>query len=163
MQSQIDNIFRYCRQHPDELFLLMDRVIAPMHSNANTLSPKALSVRMNYQVCLPMKKMSLIPNSASRPPVHQAKPSRYKATTEGDAANSVIRAILSNLGTESFSRHDLEETKRYFLNRCTYYEENNPNCDETILTHRDLASCGAFPGDEETAASNAPRRLVEQS
>jgi hypothetical protein len=51
--------------------------------------------------------------------------SRYKATTEGDAANSVVRAILSNLGTESFSRQDWDETKEYFLHRCAYYDEKN--------------------------------------
>jgi hypothetical protein len=62
---------------------------------------------------------------------------RYKATAEGDAANLVIRAILSNLGMESFTRHDWEETKAYFLNRCAYYDERNPSCDEIIPTHRD--------------------------
>jgi hypothetical protein len=45
------------------------------------------------------------PNSSSTIPPERTKvvKGRYQATTEGDAANLVIRAILSNLGTESFS------------------------------------------------------------
>jgi HNH endonuclease len=75
--------------------------------------------------------------STTSPGTAKVIKSRYKATTDGDAANSVIRAILSNLGTESFNRHDWDQTKRYFLNRCAYYDEENSNCDETIPTHRD--------------------------
>jgi hypothetical protein len=62
---------------------------------------------------------------------------RYKSRHEDNAANAVIRAILSNLGPEIFGLSDWEETKGYFLNRCAYYDENNPKCDEETPTHRD--------------------------
>jgi hypothetical protein len=62
---------------------------------------------------------------------------RYRATTEGDAANSVVRAILSNLGPERFSEKEWEGTKRYFDHRCAYYDEDSPICSEEIPTHRD--------------------------
>jgi hypothetical protein len=62
---------------------------------------------------------------------------RYKSSHEDNAANLVIRAILGNLGPETFGLTEWEETKRYFLNRCAYYDESDPKCDEEKSTHRD--------------------------
>ena len=49
-----------------------------------------------------------------------SKNSRYKRKAIGDAQNSFIRNILSNLGNESFTEDDWKETKSYFNNKCAY-------------------------------------------
>jgi hypothetical protein len=46
--------------------------------------------------------------------------SRYKGNAIGNAQNSFIRNILSNLGNESFTENDWKETKSYFKNKCAY-------------------------------------------
>ena len=48
------------------------------------------------------------------------KNARFKGTPIGNAQNYMIRTILSNLGEESFSEKDWEETKEYFGNKCVY-------------------------------------------
>jgi len=48
------------------------------------------------------------------------KNSRYKGNAIGNAQNLLVRNILSNLGEESFSQGDWEETKAYFDNQCAY-------------------------------------------
>ena len=45
---------------------------------------------------------------------------RYKSYPVGNAQNSVIRTILSNIGDESFSVEGWEEAKRYFERKCAY-------------------------------------------
>jgi hypothetical protein len=60
----------------------------------------------------------------------QPRNSRYKATAIGDAQNLFIRVLLSNIGNESFSRRDWENTKLYFANNCAY-------CDERDELHMD--------------------------
>jgi len=45
---------------------------------------------------------------------------RYKGNAIGNAQNSFIRNILSNLGNESFTEDDWEKTKSYFDNKCAY-------------------------------------------
>jgi len=59
---------------------------------------------------------TLSPASASR----SKRNVRYKGNPIGNAQNLVIRTILSNLGDESFSEKDWEETKRYFDGKCVY-------------------------------------------
>jgi hypothetical protein len=46
--------------------------------------------------------------------------SRYRGNAIGNAQNLLIRNILSNLGTESFSEENWKETKNYFNNVCAY-------------------------------------------
>jgi len=46
------------------------------------------------------------------------KNSRYKGNAIGNAQNLVVRNILSNLGHESFSDEDWEQTKAEFNHRC---------------------------------------------
>jgi len=48
---------------------------------------------------------------------------RYKSSAIGNAQNLLIRNILSNIGDESFTRQDWEETKRFFEYRCAYCGE----------------------------------------
>lgn len=45
---------------------------------------------------------------------------RYKTAPIGNAQNAIIRTILSNLGNESFTEKDWEETKRHFNGKCVY-------------------------------------------
>lgn len=54
------------------------------------------------------------------PPVLKSINARYKSYAIGNAQNSFIRHILSNIGEESFSSHDWENTKKHFNNRCAY-------------------------------------------
>jgi hypothetical protein len=62
---------------------------------------------------------------------------RYRGNAIGNAQNFVIRNILSNLGYESFSEKDWEETKVYFDNRCAYCgSEDNIVCDHAIPINR---------------------------
>ncbi len=57
------------------------------------------------------------PISSSRP---RRTNSRYRGNAIGNAQNLMIRNILSNLGDESFTDKDWEETKQYFDNQCAY-------------------------------------------
>ncbi len=45
---------------------------------------------------------------------------RYRGNAIGNAQNLLIRNILSNLGDETFSEKDWQETKKYFDNKCAY-------------------------------------------
>lgn len=45
---------------------------------------------------------------------------RYRGNAIGNAQNLVVRNILSNLGSESFSERDWLETKEHFGHRCAY-------------------------------------------
>ena len=45
---------------------------------------------------------------------------RYKTIAIGNAQNSLVRTILSNLGEESFSEEDWGKTQKYFHNKCAY-------------------------------------------
>ena len=45
---------------------------------------------------------------------------RYRGNAIGNSQNLLIRNILSNLGDETFSEKDWQETKKYFDNRCAY-------------------------------------------
>jgi hypothetical protein len=182
VQSKVNDILRYCKDHPGELSRLMDKDYSKKSFKLNwpfCIEERSISDidRARYWTSLPFSfdsKSLLIcsqwyprnrspfcnylvskgiihqgelcafladdeDESPSEPPAWTNKPikNRYKATTEGDAANSVIRVILSNLGAESFSREDWEATKRYFLNRCAYYDHANPQCDEQVPTHKD--------------------------
>ena len=47
--------------------------------------------------------------------------SRYRGNAIGNSQNLLVRNILSNLGEESFSQKDWEETKAYFNNQCAYF------------------------------------------
>lgn len=49
-----------------------------------------------------------------------ARNARYRGNAIGNAQNLVVRNILSNLGSESFSERDWVETQEYFGNRCAY-------------------------------------------
>lgn len=49
---------------------------------------------------------------------------RYRGNAIGNAQNLFIRNILSNLGEESFSRSDWQETLQYFDNKCAYCGES---------------------------------------
>ena len=53
-------------------------------------------------------------------PIKPKRNVRYKGNPIGNAQNLVIRTILSNLGDESFSEKDWEETKEYFEGKCVY-------------------------------------------
>lgn len=57
--------------------------------------------------------------------------SRYRGNAIGNAQNLVIRNILSNLGNETFSENNWNETKLYFSNRCAYCEKET----ELIIEH----------------------------
>jgi len=65
---------------------------------------------------------SIIQTEAARQPLNiiPKRNSRYKGNPVGNAQNLVIRTILSNLGDESFSEKDWEETKSYFEGKCAY-------------------------------------------
>lgn len=45
---------------------------------------------------------------------------RYRGNAIGNAQNLVVRNILSNLGSESFSEKDWRVTQEYFGHRCAY-------------------------------------------
>ena len=45
---------------------------------------------------------------------------RYRGNAIGNAQNLFVRNILSNIGHESFSENDWQETKTYFMNKCAY-------------------------------------------
>jgi len=49
-----------------------------------------------------------------------ASKGRYKGNAIGNAQNLFVRNILSNLGHESLSKKDWQNTKSHFLNRCAY-------------------------------------------
>lgn len=49
--------------------------------------------------------------------------SRYRGNAIGNAQNLLIRNVLSNLGNESFSEEDWNNTKKYFGNKCVYCGE----------------------------------------
>ncbi len=51
--------------------------------------------------------------------------SRYKSSAIGNAQNLLIRNILSNLGEESFTEQDWEETKKFFEYKCAYCGETD--------------------------------------
>ena len=54
------------------------------------------------------------------------KNSRYRGNAIGNSQNLFIRNILSNLGAETFSESDWDETKSYFGHKCAYCgEEKN--------------------------------------
>ena len=53
-----------------------------------------------------------IPRRASR--------GRYRGNAIGNSQNLFVRNILSNIGHESFSENDWQETKAYFSNKCAY-------------------------------------------
>jgi len=57
--------------------------------------------------------------------------SRYRGNAIGNAQNLLIRNILSNLGDESFTDKDWEETKQYFDNQCAYCGESG----ELVIEH----------------------------
>lgn len=55
------------------------------------------------------------------------KNARYRGNAIGNSQNLFIRNILSNLGNESFSESDWNETKNYFDNKCAYCGMENEN------------------------------------
>ncbi len=59
-------------------------------------------------------------NIKNRPKSVTRVNSRFKGNAIGNAQNSLIRTILSNLGEESFKKKDWEKTKAYFHNKCAY-------------------------------------------
>lgn len=87
---------------------------------------------------------------------------RYKGYLIGNAQNLVIRNILSNLGQESFSEKDWEETKAFFSNCCDYCgKEGDLLMDHAIPINRQSAgehrlgnlvpscrSCNSAKGDK---------------
>ena len=52
---------------------------------------------------------------------------RYRGNAIGNSQNLFIRNILSNLGNESFSESDWNETKSYFDNKCAYCGSDDKN------------------------------------
>ena len=63
---------------------------------------------------------------------------RFKGNAVGNAQNLVIRNILSNLGYESFSKQDWEETMKHFGNKCVYCgSDENIECDHAIPINRE--------------------------
>jgi 5-methylcytosine-specific restriction endonuclease McrA len=50
----------------------------------------------------------------------RASRGRYRGNAIGNAQNLFVRNILSNIGQESFSESDWQETKAYFSNKCAY-------------------------------------------
>ncbi len=48
------------------------------------------------------------------------KNARYRGSAIGNSQNLFIRNILSNLGDESFTESDWNDTKNYYSNRCAY-------------------------------------------
>jgi len=59
-------------------------------------------------------------HNTNRPTIENA---RYRGNAIGNAQNLFIRNILSNLGNESFSRSDWQETLEYFDHKCAYCGE----------------------------------------
>lgn len=51
---------------------------------------------------------------------NKAGKNRYKAMPIGNTSNQLVRYILSNIGKESFSENDWEETKKWFNYKCAY-------------------------------------------
>jgi len=74
---------------------------------------------------------------------------RYKGYIIGNAQNLVIRNILSNLGQESFSKKDWEETKAFFSNCCAYCCEK----EDLLMDH-------AIPINQESAGEHRLGNLV---
>lgn len=63
---------------------------------------------------------------------------RYRGNHIGNAQNLAIRNILSNLGSESFSAQDWNETCQFFENRCAYCgAETNLEMDHAIPINKD--------------------------
>ena len=52
--------------------------------------------------------------------IKKNKNARYKGTAIGNASNTLVRNILSNLRNESFTKKDWQETINYFNNSCAY-------------------------------------------
>jgi len=61
-----------------------------------------------------------IPSHIAPVPRGSRKNARYDGYPIGNAQNSVVRTVLSNLGDESFNAKDWKETKAYFGNKCAY-------------------------------------------
>ncbi|MDR7086854.1 hypothetical protein J2X11_001693 [Aeromicrobium panaciterrae] len=59
-----------------------------------------------------------VTNTASKAAVRSK--GRYKGHAIGNAQNSFVRTMLSNLGQESFTQHDWNATIAYFDHRCAY-------------------------------------------
>ncbi|MBP6497939.1 MAG: HNH endonuclease [Campylobacteraceae bacterium] len=59
-------------------------------------------------------------SSASKSYISTRMTSRYKGNAIGNAQNFTIRNILSNLGDESFTQEDWQETKVFFNHSCAY-------------------------------------------
>lgn len=53
-------------------------------------------------------------------PLRRAAKGRYRRNAIGNSQNLFVRNILSNIGQESFSENDWQETKAYFSNKCAY-------------------------------------------
>ena len=58
-------------------------------------------------------------SSTAKSPKRASK-GRYRGNAIGNAQNLFVRNILSNIGQESFSENDWQETKAYFSNKCAY-------------------------------------------
>ena len=77
-------------------------------------------------VTIPIIRRKKINGDHSNSCIKSTKNSRYKGNAIGNSQNLFIRNILSNLGAETFSESDWNETKRYFGHKCAYCgEEKN--------------------------------------
>ena len=65
-------------------------------------------------------------------PYETKQKQRFKGNHIGNAQNAVIRNILSNIGTENFTKAEWEKTKKEFENVCAY-------CGEPGILQRDHA------------------------
>ena len=86
---------------------------------------------LNYlnSMSIPIQTENFYDSIDSNSQIHKSRNSysncRYKGNAIGNAQNQLIRNILSNLGSESFSSNDWKRAKDYFNNRCAYCGEKS--------------------------------------
>jgi hypothetical protein len=104
--------------------------IIPVNSDENAL-PTIDPIKINA-----LSEVNVQPFTVATP---QPRNVRYKGKHIGDAQNSFIRTLLSNIGFESFSKKDWIATKSHFSNRCAYCEaEAKLTMDHVIPINRTI-------------------------
>ena len=108
-----ENILHFRSDEPNNYVFNMDNQQAPTHQPPAA----AVRVRNNHNN-----------HNTNRPAAVNA---RYRGNAIGNAQNLFIRNLLSNLGNESFSRSDWQETLQYFEHKCAYCGEST----DLIMEH----------------------------
>ena len=72
------------------------------------------------------KELLTVERKTNQPKITITEPiknSRFKGNAIGNSSNALVRNILSNLGQESFTQNEWQETINYFDNKCAYCNE----------------------------------------